>query len=94
MKIIFFILAVSLAVALAAPAPEAKADPQYYLDEVYAANPYAYDQFGDYADDVSADEYLRRRRWGGRRRGSGMWRPFGRGVGEGIGNGLINQIFG
>ncbi len=37
MKIIFFILAAFLAIALAVPAPEAEAvaEPQYYLSDVY-----------------------------------------------------------
>ncbi len=35
MKIIFFILAAFLAIALATPTPEAEADPQYELTETF-----------------------------------------------------------
>jgi hypothetical protein len=60
MKIIFFILAAFLAIALAAPAPEAEAvaDSQYYLSDVY----------GDYGLDAYPEAnpgwwFCRRRPW-------------------------------
>lgn len=59
MKIIFFILAASLAIALATPAPEAEADPQYDLSETFMDN---YDEMDVFTDEALDDVELRQRR--------------------------------